>query len=310
MTVIIYGLCEPNTDYVRYVGKTKNGPLGRYKGHCNDYKGTTRKCRWIASLRNKGLKPSIITLEEVPDSEWDGAERKWVAYFRSIRDDLTNHTDGGDGRTGFTEEERAKASKEMKKRMADPEFKKKIFTKERAAKLSAALAGKSKSEEHIANLPQNQKGYKHCEEFGDKISKSMMGNQHLLGHFPSDETKAKISSSLKGRISPTLGRKTPEHEKVAKSLACRKPKSDEARANIAKGARKRWEKRKADGAAPYKRTTVKWPDLGWLERQLETNTIGKVAELIGVKPGTLSAYLGRRRRGAKIMPNWAGKVEP
>src|SRR5437660_1595370 len=100
----IYALCEPDTKAVRYVGKA-DSVKARLKNHKNE-KRTTRKCRWLASLHRRGLAPVVILLEEVADDSWQTAERRWIAYFRERGCDLCNHTDGGEGLCGASEETR------------------------------------------------------------------------------------------------------------------------------------------------------------------------------------------------------------
>ena len=153
--VFIYCLCEPETLEVRYIGKTKR-PKARQREHLRR-KGDTRTCRWIASL---SAPPIFRILEVSSDGTWEEAERRQIKLHREMGCDLTNHTDGGDGRTSFLPEEIEKLSQDMKARMCASEFREKLFTRERANKISAALSGKPKSKEHVAKLPQNQKGFK------------------------------------------------------------------------------------------------------------------------------------------------------
>jgi hypothetical protein len=103
-----------------------------------------------------------------------------------------------------------------------PEFRKKVFTPERASSISRSLTGKSKSPIHVAHLPQNSKGFKQSEvacarkslsATGKKQTekwKSMMtellmdnqfgiGNKSRSGQSNSSEMNDKISASQKGR---------------------------------------------------------------------------------------------------------------
>lgn len=94
---IVYGLIDPASDELRYVGKSINGMRRakvhvyrkNEKGHCGN---------WVRSLRAQGLRPDILVIETLEtDVELDDAERFWIAYFRMIGARLTNATDGGDG---------------------------------------------------------------------------------------------------------------------------------------------------------------------------------------------------------------------
>lgn len=93
-TATIYGLVDPRSNRVRYVGKTTWSLAHRLKGHLAEVKaqGHTHKSRWIAGLLAEGLRPSVIVLERVPVSDWEEAECRWIARL----EDLTNVTAGGE----------------------------------------------------------------------------------------------------------------------------------------------------------------------------------------------------------------------
>ena len=95
---IVYGLCDPITDELRYIGKSSNG-LSRPKRHITLIeKPRTHKQRWINGLLRAGVAPEIVVLEVLANaSELDEWERWWIAYWRFIGGRLTNATDGGDG---------------------------------------------------------------------------------------------------------------------------------------------------------------------------------------------------------------------
>lgn len=111
---IIYGLCEPETLEVRYVGFTSQGQKKRMKEHNKDVRDGERsyKANWMRSLWAKGLKPAMTVLEEGFGPGWQECEAKWIAHYRSLNDRLTNFSDGGDGCPGVqhTEETKAKMS--------------------------------------------------------------------------------------------------------------------------------------------------------------------------------------------------------
>lgn len=173
--VVIYALCEPDTKTIRYVGKAKSVSK-RMTAHRNEKRGT-RKCRWLASLAQRGVVPTLIVLENVQSQSWQKAERKWIARCRLAGYDLTNHTDGGEGVGGLDADARARLSAAMKARMNDPAVRAKIFTPQRSAKLSAALKGMAKTKEHVAKLPQNTRGFKHTEQFRAKLRANSRGHR-------------------------------------------------------------------------------------------------------------------------------------
>jgi hypothetical protein len=99
-TAFIYGLVDPRTGYIRYVGKAVD-PERRYNDHFSKFElsPNTKKVNWIKSLLAQELKPSIILLEKTHSDAWREAERRWIAFYRSIPGypELTNGTSGGDG---------------------------------------------------------------------------------------------------------------------------------------------------------------------------------------------------------------------
>lgn len=82
-TVSIYGLCDPRTGCLRYIGKANRPKVRLYHHHCCGPKKNHRT-DWLNNLKNNGLKPEMFTLEEVEERDWQEAERFWISYFRSL----------------------------------------------------------------------------------------------------------------------------------------------------------------------------------------------------------------------------------
>lgn len=105
---IIYGLVDPRTKLLRYVGQSSRGmirPKQRHVGHC---------WSWEENLINEGLKPEIAVIEELEViGSLNDSERFWISYFRALGANLTNLTDGGEGVKGWvpSDEWREKQSK-------------------------------------------------------------------------------------------------------------------------------------------------------------------------------------------------------
>lgn len=83
----IYGLIDPRyPSHVRYVGRTAY-PEGRLAIHRSCHDGTARKRAWTLSIRDAGLRPAMIILEEIDPGEDDHsypaarAEREWIARY-------------------------------------------------------------------------------------------------------------------------------------------------------------------------------------------------------------------------------------
>ena len=92
--VYIYGLRDPLTEEIRYVGKS-NDPKKRFEFHmyCND---TNRhKKHWIMSLKRIGTKPDLVILEKTNEQDWEEREKHWIKYGRDNGWRLTNLSDGG-----------------------------------------------------------------------------------------------------------------------------------------------------------------------------------------------------------------------
>lgn len=133
----VYALIDPDTDEVRYVGKTHRTIKIRFKEHINQAKTMddnvvkkyNRYCvNWIHSLLKQDKEPKIQILQQGDSSEdWAAAECHWIAYYRKISEKLTNLTEGGDGMPGyeFSDAQRAKRSATAKIVQNRPEVKEK-----------------------------------------------------------------------------------------------------------------------------------------------------------------------------------------
>lgn len=99
--VTIYALTDPRDGRVRYVGKTWH-PRRRRNRHCSIRVNRTDNLpvsRWANKLNAMGLAPLWTVLEVVPGDCWVEAERRWIAHYRLLIDDLLNLCDGGEGGT-------------------------------------------------------------------------------------------------------------------------------------------------------------------------------------------------------------------
>lgn len=99
---IVYGLRDPRTGEVRYVGKSINGterPRQHVRASSLASSASTYKNSWLKQLVGSGLKPEIVILQECQTSEeLLGAEKAWIVIGRqALGRRLTNLTHGGDG---------------------------------------------------------------------------------------------------------------------------------------------------------------------------------------------------------------------
>lgn len=114
--IYVYALTQPDTGEVAYIGRT-NHPRSRWITHCRTKDHWRAVGRWLISLREQGLRPGISILEAVPDSAWQDAERRWIAYYRAQGVRLVNGTAGGNGNRGghqFSESHRQHISESRK----------------------------------------------------------------------------------------------------------------------------------------------------------------------------------------------------
>ena len=161
----IYSLSDPITNEVRYIGKTNNLSK-RLIGHLYDSKSFNHyTARWIRSLKEKGFKPKIESIDYVGVEEWEFWEIHYISLFKSWGFRLTNGTDGGDGRSpGFI------VSEETRKKLSHTAWNKGIScSEETKLKLSIALKGskgywKGTKGLKPANKGSFQKGHKRREK--------------------------------------------------------------------------------------------------------------------------------------------------
>lgn len=94
--VTIYGLCEPATGELRYVGKA-NDTAKRLATHMRDCRRrVTPVAKWVASLCAGGMAPTMVVLRQCEAGEdWRLVERQEIAIARAASGRLLNVADGG-----------------------------------------------------------------------------------------------------------------------------------------------------------------------------------------------------------------------
>lgn len=191
----IYALVDPNTEEIRYVGKTILGLHKRLCMHRNE-RHHTYKCHWVESLKKIGLEPKIINLVSLPNnSDWEPVEQMFIVAFRGLGFRLTNIAGGGGGPTGIvrSEEFKQNVSNGMKLHYQQPGG---AVTKQQISQSMknyfAGLSDGKREELRLARL-----GRKQSMETRRKISKTESGKK------VSKETRKKISKAGLGRkLSP------------------------------------------------------------------------------------------------------------
>ncbi len=148
-TAFIYGLVDPVTRDIRYIGKSIR-PKERLQNHMNEV-STCHRSHWLQSLKKRSLKPELVILEELTKSDrWQDCERKWIKYGNDSGWPLTNNTSGGDGVPDLPTETRKRISavwigrkhtKETRKKISES-WKHRIVSDETKAKMSATHTGR------------------------------------------------------------------------------------------------------------------------------------------------------------------------
>ncbi len=95
----IYGLVDPTTGLIKYVGKCitpLNRRLQNHEYRARSGRDQSRKGVWIRSLHRRGLRPTILLLEETAE-RWQDAERRWISELRRAGLALFNVHQGGNG---------------------------------------------------------------------------------------------------------------------------------------------------------------------------------------------------------------------
>jgi hypothetical protein len=180
---------------IRYVGKTSR--FNRIYGHLYEARvgHVCHKCSWIRQEERTGAQIEWVPLTWYEtESEVFLAERRYIA---SLRTQLTNLTDGGDGASGFihTLATRAQMSASHLGVARQP------HTSETKHKIGNANRGRSPDAVTRMKMSEARKGKTQSLETKSKKSRSLKGRR--LGPLPKT-TRDKISLALIGRKRPTF----------------------------------------------------------------------------------------------------------
>lgn len=179
--IFIYGLLNPETNELRYIGLTKNG-FSRICNHYNDcllkYKYSAVK-KWVKKLRDECKIFSVVYIEYFNEDgpHLDDAEIFWIQYYRSIGCALLNHEKGGRCYSNLAEYKNSK---------------------------SRSLKNRKKTNQHSQNIKIGQ-----TREYGIKI-KDDLGNFYNSLQEAADALnvhKSTIQKAVYGQISLCRGRK-------------------------------------------------------------------------------------------------------
>lgn len=161
----IYKITSPSGKI--YIGQTTN-----YSKRHNAYKN--HKCKGqpklFASIEKYGfINHTIEIVKECQVEDLNYYERYYQEYYESVLNGLNLRYTATTDKSGFmSEESKKRMSDSGKGKVMSEEWRKNLglvwlgrnHTEETKKKMSDANKGKKKTAEHIAKLPQNQKGFK------------------------------------------------------------------------------------------------------------------------------------------------------
>lgn len=225
-TCMIYGLVDPITNVLRYVGKTRTSITARLRAHFRD-RCHCHRTMWLKSLRLAGLMPRVVILDQVPLADGSDAEIQMIAFIRSTGAELLNGTDGGDGLSNVTPAVRRKMSESRLRQPTNPMA---------IQAMRAANLGTPKSEATRAKTAAARRRHLAVKENRDRIGRS------LLGHAVSAETREKISASLRGRKRPEDVRRKISEGNRGRVL------SEESRRKSSESNKRTWERKRLERA--------------------------------------------------------------
>ncbi len=90
MEYTIYGLKDPQSNLIRYVGISKNIDA-RYKSHLYT-KDNTGKNEWIKELKKVSLRPELVILHTMETNDRNVALNKEKEYIKQYKDTILNIT--------------------------------------------------------------------------------------------------------------------------------------------------------------------------------------------------------------------------
>jgi len=214
MMVYIYCLKCPDTNNVRYVGKTINSLERRLNKHMAESSlaaQNNHRTNWLRSLKNENKMPIIELLEIVAENtKWEDRERAWIALFKKNGAKLINSNDGGDGQHGriLSQQTKNKISKSLMGHSVSEETRNKkrlkklgsIWSEESKAKISRLHKGRKRPKETGAKISKALKGIKRSEEFKKRISQRQLGriatNKKEIEQFNKNMNKIKRYTSI------------------------------------------------------------------------------------------------------------------
>ncbi len=189
----IYGLVDPRSNKVRYVGVAAS-PYHRLYGHLHEHINNpeldTYKVRWIKKLIGLGTPPRMVILETLPREGWEVREKWWIAHYRHIHGNaLTNSTEGGEGWNGMHH------SEDTKKKCSEWQRGRKL-TEEHRRNISLGLIGRPVSEQTREKRRVAMTGKKMPPGHGERVRKKALARYASM----TVERKKELSDAVSSRM--------------------------------------------------------------------------------------------------------------
>lgn len=202
-SIIIYGLADPRSGELRYVGKT-SGPIhNRRLAHISDVRrGRTYipRHKWLASLLAAGIEPEIFEIERI-SADWQEAESFWIIYFRFIGCDLLNATGGGDGLCSYRHraDTRLKQSAAAKRRYEKPGERERTGEAVRRGQANPEYRAKHKARVSNMSVETRSKLSITAKIHRNTDHAKAATSHRMKGRVVSEQTRQKLSESKLGR---------------------------------------------------------------------------------------------------------------
>lgn len=198
---VIYGLHDPESGELRYIGQTIKSIPDRLAAHLSpsSLRRHSYLYRWLGGLVKRGLKPTWTQIDAAEtQADLDRLEIEHIARARLYGVRLVNLSDGGGGRSGYvpSEEEREKIASKQRGVPRQPK------TPEQKEHMAQLMAGRcTNTPEHMAKLAEAKRGVSRPQEVRNKISEAKKGQPSPNKGIPMpDAVKAKVAASRKGKL--------------------------------------------------------------------------------------------------------------
>ncbi len=174
---IIYGLVDPRTRMIRYIGQTTKAQQRAADHRYAAKHGSTHRDRWVKQLLDAGLQFEMVELDSCESTDdLDSAEIWWIAYGKALGWPLTNITSGGG--TSFyvmPEESRRKISEKAIARGPRPQSDEERARRSEMWKGKRYALGFKHSDAAKAAIAAGQRGRKQSSATRNKIADSKQG---------------------------------------------------------------------------------------------------------------------------------------